>query len=167
MAASGAGKPPQYPFSVNALFPAPSETDSGMRAIPTAETLLDMFFGLQEMHSEFVTTQTSEFDTHERRKMLEETLFRFKLLPRRFLPAHRDGMEWYRRVALGESPEEALAKVADMCHGNSVDKDMAAHRNVTRCFKEHLKVEPPWPIPGMWAVADWRKGQRKAKNSQP
>ena len=36
-----------------------------MRAIPTAETLLEMFFGLQELHSELVTIQTSESDTHE------------------------------------------------------------------------------------------------------
>jgi hypothetical protein len=167
MAASEEGKPPQYPFSVNALFPALRETDFGMRAIPTAETLLDMFFGLQELHSELVTIQTSESGTHERRKMLEETLFRFKLLPRRFLPAHRDGMEWFRRVTLGESPEEALAKVADQYHRGNVDKDAAAHRNVTRCFKEHLNTEPPWPIPGMSAIDRWRLSPRKAKNLQP
>ena len=167
MAASEERKPPQYPFSVNALFPALRETDFGMRAIPTAETLLEMFFGLQELHSELVTIQTSESDTHERRKMLEETLFRFKLLPRRFLPAHRDGMDWFRRVTLGESPEEALAKVADSYHGDSEIPEEAAHRNVTRCFKEHLKAEPPQPIPSVQAVMNWREAHPKAKNSQP
>jgi|ETNmetMinimDraft_26_1059896.scaffolds.fasta_scaffold35310_1 hypothetical protein len=147
---------PQFRFTADVLHPAPREVGGQKISFPEPRALVEMFYGLQQLNSKLTDIQVSQLPTAERRKKIEETLESFNLLPPLIRPYLRDGMEWFARVGRGESAEDALAAVADRNHADDDDPDAAAHRNITRCFKDHLRREPPVPIPGTWKMVRWR-----------